>query len=411
MESIEHDITLANILICNIPKNGVRLHILGIPYSITKQDYSHCAYTGKIQRFSPMMRSRGYEVYHYGVEGSESGADKNIDILTKEEWDNLKFLSFKELNPEFTDTQIQQKINDITLYIGTLNDNRLILYREFNKRAKKYLKENYRSTSTDIVCLPFGIGHYYAIDGENFVSVESGIGYDTQFCNYRIFESYAFMHRTQGIQKNMDGHNYWFVIPNYYDTIQWPLSLTPKKNTIGFFGRINNGKGLQIIVDIAKRFPEVYFIICGQGDPVPFMVNTTNIFYKPPIHGIERGNYLGSLTALIAPTLWIEPFCGVAVEAQLCGTPVLTVDYGAQTETVEPFKTGFHCHTLADFCYGVQMALDGKFDRQYIRNRAVEKYDMYNLAKKYDYAFKNILDIHNGKNGYYAEESHLECLK
>ena len=395
----------------DIPKNGIRLHILGLPHTITKQEFSHCAFTGKIQRFSPMMRSRGYEVYHYGIEGSESGADKNIDILTKEEWDTLRLLSFKVIYPTLTDMEVHQKMNDITLHVGTLNDNTLPLYKEFNKRARNFLKENYRSISTDIVCLPYGIGHYDAIDGENFVSVESGIGYDTQFCGYRIFESYAWMHTTQGKKKEQDGHNYWFVIPNYFNISEWPLSLTPKKNTIGFFGRIGFGKGVQIIIDIAQRFPEVDFIICGQGDPVPFILNTTNVFYKKPIHGMERSKYLGSLTALITPTLWIEPFCGVAVEAQLCGTPVLTVDYGAQTETVEPFKTGLHCHTLADFCYGVQMAIDGKFDRQYIHNRAVEKYDMYKLATKYDYTFKNILDIHNGKGGWYAKESHLECLK
>ena len=63
----------------------IRLHILAIPYTITNDEYSHDAFTGKVQRFSPMMRSRGYEVYHYGVEGSESNATKDIQLLTKDE--------------------------------------------------------------------------------------------------------------------------------------------------------------------------------------------------------------------------------------------------------------------------------------------------------------------------------------
>ena len=68
----------------------IRLHLPAIPYTITRDEYSHDAYTGKVKRFSPMMRSRGFEVYHYGVETSESGANKNFDLLTKEEWNKLR---------------------------------------------------------------------------------------------------------------------------------------------------------------------------------------------------------------------------------------------------------------------------------------------------------------------------------
>ena len=68
------------------------------------------------------------------------------------------------------------------------------------------------------------------------------------------------------------------------------------------------------------------------------------------------------------------------------------------------------CHSLSDLCVGVEAALNDLFDRQYIHNRAVALYDMYNLAKKYDYTFKSILEIHNGNNGWYSPISHLGCL-
>lgn len=56
------------------------------------------------------------------------------------------------------------------------------------------------------------------------------------------------------------------------------------------------------------------------------------------------------------------------------------------------------------------MGLEGYFDREYISSRASKLYGMKNIASKYDYAFRNILDIHNGKNGWYSPISYLQTL-
>jgi len=373
---------------------------------VTHNDFSHCAYTGKVLRFPRMMMSRGFEVYHYGVEGSATEATKQVDVLSREEWDLLRIMSYRFLHPEKTKEEAVKHLTDHSSFIGDLGNWSTPLYREFNARLRPLLVANYRSTETDIVCLPFGVSHDAALDGLNFVVCETGIGYNDSTRNYRIFESYAWLHQVLGVEKKW-GHNYWFVIQNYFDSMEWPLSLTPKINTVGFLGRIYDGKGCNVIVEIAKRMPHVRFILCGQGNPTQFLTHP-NIVYKPPISGLERGEYLGSLQALLAPTMFVEPFCGVVVEAQLCGTPALSVDYGAQTETIEPFKTGLNCHTLQEFCMGVQMAIDGKFDRKYIRERAVRLYDMFNVAHKYEYVFNTIMDVHiPGKNGWYSPECHL----
>jgi len=385
--------------------NGIRLHMPAIPHTITHPDYSHCAFTGKVLRFAPMMRSRGFEVFHYGVEGSEPDATSNIQLLTKTEWADLRLASAKQVFPKKTEEELKVQLADPTAFVGDLANYDTVLYKEFNRRLRTALQANYRSEKTDIVCLP--LYPYEAVNGLPYVVVESGIGYPNSALNYRIFESYAWMHAHTG---KANGQNYWFVVPNYFDARQWPLSLTPKVDTVGFLGRIYDGKGCGEIVEMARRMPSVRFVLCGQGDPSPYL-KAPNVFYKPPIHGEERAEYLGSLVALVAPTMFVEPFCGVAVEAQLCGTPVMTKDYGAQTETVEQFKTGLRCHTLADYCVGLSMALEGKFDRTYIRDRATRLYDMFNVARQYEYTFKTLMDVHNGKNGWYSSDSHLDCLR
>ena len=217
------------------------------------------------------------------------------------------------------------------------------------------------------------------------------------------------MSRTLGVE-NKAPSNYWFIVPNYFDTNEFKLTETPQPKKIGFLGRITDVKGCNIIVEIAKRFPDVEFILCGQGEHEKYTV-APNIKYKLPIHGAERSEYLGSCTAVLCVSKFLEPFCGVSVEAQLCGTPVICSDWGGMSENVEQFKTGLKGRTLADYCLGVQMALDGKFDRLYIRERAVRLFDMYKLAYDYEYAFRSILDVQDlKKNGWYSPDSHIVPL-
>ena len=36
---------------------------------------------------------------------------------------------------------------------------------------------------------------------------------------------------------------------------------------------------------------------------------------------------------------------------------------------------------------------------------------MYNVAYKYEYAFKTLIDVCNGNNGWYSKTSHIEILE
>ena len=387
---------------------SIRLHILGLPYTITRDEYSHDAYTGKVQRFSPMMRSRGFEVYHYGVETSKSGATKNFDLMTIDEWNALRIESLQYLDPKISLEDAKKKLES-SYVIPALMNWSTPLSKEFNRRLKIKLAENYRGKTSDIVCLPLGKIHDEAIKGLNCVPVESGIGYTGSYLDFRVFETYAWMSKALGMEKKQPS-NYWFVVPNYFDTKEFQLTLRPTPKRIGFLGRICSVKGCGIMVEIAKRFPDIEFILCGSGDPTEFL-KVPNIIYKKPIHGAERSDYLGGCVAVLCLSKFLEPFCGVAVESQLCGTPVICSDWGGMAETVEQFKTGFRGRTIADYCYGVQLALDGKFDREYIRNRAVKLFDMYTLAYNYEYLFKSIIEIYSpGKNGWYSSDTYIRPL-
>ncbi len=46
----------------------------------------------------------------------------------------------------------------------------------------------YRSTSTDLVCLPFGPVHEVGINDLNVISIESGIGYDNSYKHLKFLK-------------------------------------------------------------------------------------------------------------------------------------------------------------------------------------------------------------------------------
>jgi glycosyltransferase involved in cell wall biosynthesis len=387
----------------------ITLHLLAVPHTITSPDFcSSCAFAGKVVRFAPMIHHQpGFRVVHYGVETSNSGADEEVQVLSLDEWNVLRVQSMIESDPKLTSDDAKKLLDDDKSFVGNLANVGNSLYKVFNARLRMLLTDRLTADGFHIVCLPFGLGHHQAIDNTNWVCVESGIGYPTSFLNYRIFESEEWLHANQG---KSDGLNYWFVCPNYYDIRDWDFCEKPTKlNEVHFLGRIIDSKGINEIVACAERMPDITFVICGQGDPTPYL--RPNVIYRPPMQGRERSEFLGNCACVFTPTKFVEPFCGVSAEAQLCGSPVISKAYGAFNTNVEQFVTGVKAHTLQDAVEGIRAAQRGAFDRRYIRERAVRLWGYEAVAKQYAYAFRTIADVHNGRNGWYSPISHLHLLE
>lgn len=388
--------------------NGpITLHMLGLPHTITRPDFpSQCAFNGKVLRFSPMMRHAGnqYKVIHYGVETSESGADEEVVVLTRDRWEVLRVQSYVAMHPNMSVEAAKQKLADNATFVGTLANICNVLYSEFNANLRKLLEERVGQTpGAHVVCLPFGKAHEPAIAGKPYLCIETGIGYVDSFLHYRIFESSEWMHATIG---RAFGFNYWFVCPNYYCEEDWPLCLNPRDaKIVRFLGRLDDCKGLQTVLACAQRMPETTFEICGPGDPVRYL--RPNVVYRQPLQGNERADYLGNCAAVLALSHFVEPFNGVSAESNLCGTPVICTAFGALLTNVEHGRTGFHTHTLQDIVEAIKLCqTEGYFDRSYIRKRAVKLWGYASVAKKYDHAFKCLIDVHYGQ-GWYSQGSHL----
>lgn len=136
-------------------------------------------------------------------------------------------------------------------------------------------------------------------------------------------------------------------------------------------------------------------LLCGQGNPEPW--SHPNIYYVGPITGQNRCVFLSNAVALLMPSDFIEPFAGANAEAQLCGTPVISVDNGAFSETVVDGVTGYRCHTLNDFVNAVYNVKS--LNRKVIRDRARKLYSLQACGAQYDLAFQKINALH--REGWY----------
>lgn len=343
------------------------LHLIGLFHTIPSAKYSHCAFTGKVLRWSKMMNLRGYKTVEYSNGESESACERKMQILGEAE---LAALIGERRETDF---------HGNTAVIGSSH------WQEFDKRLRPALRD--RLAQGDIILHPFGRSHYaLKSDFPEQSHVESGIGYpDGPFGAYRIFESKVWQAWHQG-KHGTQGSDYEWTVPNYFDLDEWTPHYDPGQYSL-FFGRIYSGKGMDIIKALAEAGEKI--MVAGQGDFAPYQ--HPNLTYLGPVVGRSRDALLGNAKCMLMPTRFIEPFGGSGVEAMLCGTPLISSDFGAFSETVEHGKTGYRCHTLADWVEAIRLA--PTLDRRYISERARRLYSLETCGAQYDRIFTQISDL------------------
>ena len=312
-----------------------------------------------------MMTDLGHEVYLYAGEQNEAPVTELVTCI------NEKQRAAATAGAHYTSASF---------------DTTLPHWQIFNANVIRQMRD--RLEPKDFICLPGGYAHKEIADAfPSHMSVEPGIGYGGTFAKYRVFESYAWMHAIYAGYKNptaIDGNFFDAVINGFIEPEQFPAG-KGDGDYYFFIGRLIERKGYNVAQEVCKRLGK-RLIIAGPGQP--------NGGYGEFVGNVgpeKRAELMGGAIALFAPTLYIEPFGNIAIEAQTCGTPTITTDWGAFTETNINGVTGYRCHTLADFIKAAEDVKD--LDRDFIRKQAIEKYSLKAIAPKYQDYFERLLTL------------------
>lgn len=328
----------------------MRFHIPGLPGQPVTKANSTCAFTQKNRRFATMMTARGHEAILYGHPEHDPDLGAEYVVCYPDE-------PPPPFKPE--------------------------AWREHNLRAAAEIVK--RQQPGDFLFLMGGLCQQSLTEAlPEMTAVEGGIGYAGSFADYRVFESAAWMHQTYGQQRGTDtadGSFYHAVIPASFDLEDFTFK-AEKDDYLLYLGRITERKGVQIATGVARAL-DMRLILAGEGDIEPdYGEHIGKVGPK------KRAELLASAKALIAPTIYIEPFGCVAVEAMLSGTPAITTDWGAFAETNIHGVTGYRCRTHGEFCWAVENA--GKLNPDAMREYAVQNFSVEAVAPQYEAYFEQL---------------------
>jgi glycosyltransferase involved in cell wall biosynthesis len=168
---------------------------------------------------------------------------------------------------------------------------------------------------------------------------------------------------------------------------------------LAFVGRMSPDKGAHVAIEIARRCGVPLLIAAkmrAAAERAYFDEQVAprlgpQVEFLGELSTDERTALMGGALALLNPILWPEPFGLTVVEAQACGTPVVSYAAGAATETVDHGRTGFLVSGVDEAARAV--AAVPSLDRRHCRAAVAARFSMERMAADHVRLYRAVASV------------------
>jgi hypothetical protein len=371
------------------------IHLVGLPHtSMDEEQFSTCAFTTKAARWTRVLSMIGREVTCYWAGGESTVGCEVVEVVSDEQ------------RVGWFGGDVGQRLPDLEW------DPTQPYWQVFNERAIEEVRK--RLQPGDTVAVMAGNVQQSVVDAfPDHVRIEPAVGYEGlargTFC---CFESYAWMHNRYGAY-GYDGRAFDAVVPNFVDPDDFEVG-----GDCGYalyVGRLTARKGPQV-ADEAARLAGVPLLMAGAGgvedeDGVSYDAGSgrvTPTAYLGVVDPYRRRTLMSEAAAVIVPTLYVEPFGTVHVEAMMSGVPVVAPDWGVFTETVEEGVDGWRYRTLAEAADGLLAAR--RLRGETLRRRTAKRFSLEAVSDKFDRWLWGLDTLTDGSGGWYSTETYAAAM-